>query len=484
MTKANHTMRGAGARRNRRLPVLAALLLLPLAVAAADLPRSIQQVLTLHHVPQSDIGIVVREIGTPAPLLSLNPDVPRNPASAIKVVTTLAALEKLGPDYTWPTEIYTSAPIRNGVLEGDLTIKGYGDPYLVAEEFWKMLGALRRQGLREIRGDLVVDNTYFAPPPENPGDFDGRPFHSYNVLPDALLVNFKAVYFHFYAGPGSISIETEPELPNLRIDNRLQASAGACGGYQRGISMIVPDPAVADRIVFEGSFPRSCRYYTLARSALTPPAYAYGIFTSLWQQLGGTISGGLRTGAAPTDRRPILVWRSRPLGEVIRLVNKFSNNVMTRQILLTLGAELEGEPGTTEKGDKAVHDYLVERGIDVSSLRLENGAGLSRDVRVSPRMLADVMLYADDIPYSPEFESSLAILGRDGTARNRLRQRREAGQAHVKTGTIDHVSSITGYVRAESGRRFVIAGLANHPDVHRGAGEQIWNALIQWTYTQ
>jgi D-alanyl-D-alanine carboxypeptidase/D-alanyl-D-alanine-endopeptidase (penicillin-binding protein 4) len=472
---------------NRRLKLviaLAAALLLQTASAAEELPASIRQVLTAQHVPQSATGIVVQEIGAPAPIVSLNPDLPRNPASAIKVVTTLAALEQLGPDYTWPTEVFTSAPVRNGVLDGDLIIKGYGDPYLVTEEFWKMLGALRRQGLQQINGGLVIDSSYFTPPAENPGAFDNRPFHNYNVLPDALLVNFKAIYFHFYSGANSIDIKTDPELPNLQIDNRLQQSGGRCGGYQRGITMIVPDPVNADRIVFEGRFPKACRYYTLARSALTPPTYAYGVFKSLWQQQGGTIGGGVRIGIAPNDRRPILTWRSRPLGEVIRLVNKFSNNVMTRQILLTLGAELEGEPGTTEKGIKAVGDYLAAHGIDATSLRIENGAGLSRDVRVSPRMLADVLLYADSISFMPEFVSSLAILGRDGTARNRLRKRREAGHAHVKTGTIDHVSSIAGYVRAESGRRFVVVGLVNHADVHRGAGEQLWNALIQWTYAQ
>jgi D-alanyl-D-alanine carboxypeptidase/D-alanyl-D-alanine-endopeptidase (penicillin-binding protein 4) len=481
---STHDERHGARRCLRAATALALLLLSPCLAAAAELPRAVQQVLTSHHVPQSSIGVIVQEIGATNALVSVNPDVPRNPASAIKVVTTLAALEELGPDYTWATEIYTSEPVRGGVLDGDLIIKGYGDPYLVTEEFWKMLGALHRQGLDRINGDFVVDNSYFAPPAEDPGAFDNRPFHSYNVLPDALLVNFKAIYFHFYSGSNAIDIRTDPELPNLKIDNRLQPSGGSCGGYQRGITMIVPDPAVADRVVFEGRFPKACRYYTLARSALTPPAYAFGVFKSLWQQQGGSISGGLRIGKAPTDRRPTLIWRSRPLGEVIRLVNKFSNNVMTRQILLTLGAELEGEPGTNEKGAQAVNDYLAKRGIDTSSMRLDNGAGLSRDARISARMLADVLLYADSIPFSPEFISSLAILGRDGTARNRLRKRRESGHAHVKTGTIDHVSSIAGYVYAASGRRFVVVGLVNHADVHRGAGEQLWNTLIQWTYTQ
>lgn len=475
-------VRAAGAAWCARLAATA--LLLAALPCGAQLPRGVQQVLSAHRLPESGVGIIVREVGAPAPLLALNPQLPLNPASAIKIIPTLAALELLGPEYTWTTEIIASRPWRNGVLDGDLYIKGYGDPYLVTEEFWKMLGALRRQGLHTINGDLVVDNGYFVPPAEDPGAFDKRPFHNYNVLPDALLINFKAVQFHFHAGSSAIDIRTDPELPNLKIDNRLRPVAGSCTGYQRGITMIVPDPVAADRVVFEGSFPRSCGSYQLSRSVLSPPAYAFGVFKSLWAQHGGSISGGMRTGSAPIDRRPLLSWRSRPLGEVIRLVNKYSNNVMTRQIMLTLGAEIEGEPGTAAKGVLAVENYLRDRGIDIDGLRLENGAGLSREVRVTPQSLEQVLLYADSIPFMPEFVSSLAILGRDGTARNRLRKRRESGHAHVKTGTIDHVSSIAGYVDADSGRRFVIVGMVNHREAHRGPGEQLWNALIQWTYAQ
>jgi D-alanyl-D-alanine carboxypeptidase/D-alanyl-D-alanine-endopeptidase (penicillin-binding protein 4) len=455
-------------------------------VHAAALPDPVRRIVNAHALPESSLGIFVQKIGDEAPVVSLNPEIPRNPASTIKILTTLAALEELGPTYQWPTEVYRLGTMRGSRLDGDLLLKGYGDPYLVTEEYWKLVQTLRRQGLEHIDGDLVVDNNFFTIPEQDPGAFDRRPYHVYNVLPDALLVNFKAVYFHFHAGPGSsrVGIQTEPELANLTIDNRLTAVDGPCQGYQRGIAMTIPDPARGDRVVFEGQFPRSCRYYLMSRSVLTPPAYAYGLFRTLWEQSGGSISGGMRTGTAPAGARPVLVWRSRTLAEVIRLVNKHSNNVMTRQLLLTLGAELHGEPGTIDSGIAAINEYLVRRGIDNRSLVLENGSGLSRDERASPRLLADVLLRGSSISFMPEYISSFAILGMDGTARNRLRRRSEAGQAHVKTGTIDHVSAIAGYVRARSGQRYVVVGMANHKDVHHGAGERLWNALIQWTYAQ
>lgn len=472
-----------------RLLVLACLALPPVPVPGAEtlttLPPEVQGVAVRYQLPAGEMGAIVQEIGSPAPLVSVNAQVARNPASTIKVLTTLAALEELGPAYVWPTEVYVDGPVENGTLNGDLIIKGYGDPYFVTEEFWKMLQALRRNGISDIKGDLVIDNSYFQIAPEDPGAFDNRPFHAYNVAPDAFLVNFKASTFHFYpSSNGTVVIKSEPELPNLRIDNRLKGTEGRCGGYQRGIAMVVTDPASADRVVFDGHFARACGGYSLTRSLLTAQTYAFGVFESLWRQIGGTISGGVRLGQVAPGNRQVLSWHSRPLGEIIRLVNKNSNNVMSRLLLLTLGAELEGAPGTVTGGINVINKFLLERGMDPSSLHLENGAGLSREERISARLLADLLLHAYSFSYMPEFVSSLSIVGMDGTAKNRLRMRREAGHAHVKTGTIDNVSAIAGYVDSQSGRKFVVVGLLNHPNVHLGSGSQLWNALIQWTYTQ
>jgi len=477
-------------RRPNCLRARAALLILGLLVTgtslAQGLPDSVAMVARRLGVPDSALGIIVQEIGSEAPLVTLNPDAPRNPASTIKIITTLAALEELGPTYSWPTEVYTTAPVQDGVLDGDLIIKGYGDPYLMTEEFWKMVQALRRQGLETINGDLVVDNSYFTIPEGDPGEFDNRPFHAYNVIPDALLVNLKAVYFHFYpASDGkSVLIKTEPDLPNLEIDNRLIPITGRCGGYQHGIAMTVPDPVLADRVIFEGRYAVSCGHYVFARSVLRPETFAYGVFRSLWEQSGGVITGAVRLGTAGPKLTPWLTWNSRPLAEIIRYVNKFSNNVMTRQILLTLGAELSGEPGTVDGGIKAVQQYLEKNGISSASLVLENGSGLSRHERVTPQLMTDALLRANANPFMPEFIASLSIIGMDGTARNRLKRREEAGHAHVKTGTLDNVSAIAGFVDAKSGRRFVVVGLLNHTQAQYRTGEQIWNALIQWAFNQ
>ena len=453
-------------------------------VSAAQLPKSIDLVIKGYKIPPDAYSLYVREVDSAQPALALNPDIPFNPASVIKIIPTLAALELLGPAYRWKTEVYTLGTVSDGVLQGDLLLKGYGDPHLVIEEFRKILEELRRRGLREISGDLLIDSSWFDIPPVDPGAFDNKPFRSYNVQPHALLVNFKAVRFHFYpaANGKNVRVHTEPELAGLQIDNRLRLRKRYCGGFQRGITVTVPDGNTADQVIFSGRFPNRCRHYILTRSLLTHETYAYGLFKAMWQQLGGAIAGQVRTGAAPASGKPFLVHHSRPLSDIIRHINKFSNNVMTRQLLLTLGAERLEAPGTVDKGLRALEEYLTGVGLDTHSLHIDNGAGLSRDVRVSAGLLADVLAHAWTLPYRPEFISSLAITGVDGTARRRLRNKAGAGAAHIKTGTIDEVSAIAGYVKAKSGQDYIVVGMLNRRLAHKGHGKELMNALVSWVY--
>jgi serine-type D-Ala-D-Ala carboxypeptidase/endopeptidase (penicillin-binding protein 4) len=453
---------------------------------ATSLPRSLEIITQGHQLAESSYSLLVQEVGKADAVLSINTEVPRNPASTIKVVTTLAALEVLGPSYLWPTEVYALGKIRNGVLDGDLLIKGYGDPYMVTENFWKLLQEVQRKGIREIKGDLIIDDSYFSVGAANPADFDNKPERAYNVVPNALLVNFKAAYFHFYPSSNgrSVVVKSDPELPNLNIKNNLKLRKGRCGGFQRGIAINISQDSNKNRVSFDGRYPASCGHYVMSRTVLNPETFAFGVFKNLWEQLGGSFNGKVKKSLAPSDRKPKLVWQSRPLAELIRLINKFSNNVMTRQILLTLAAQVKEAPGTVENGRLVVNEYLQDRGIKTDSLYLANGAGLSRDVRVSAQLMGDALLHADTIAFMPEFVSSLSIMGMDGTARNRLRKRIKPGHAHIKTGTIDHVSAIAGFIDAVSGKRFVVVGMLNNQDAHRGPGEELMNALVEWAYHQ
>jgi D-alanyl-D-alanine carboxypeptidase/D-alanyl-D-alanine-endopeptidase (penicillin-binding protein 4) len=370
-------------------------------------------------------------------------------------------------------------------LDGDLALKGYGDPYLVNEELWKLLRALRRAGLEDIAGDLVLDDTYFDVVEDAPGAFDGQPHRAYNVVPSALLVNFKSVNFQFRGDPGSgrVLITTDPALSNLQIRNELKLGDGPCGGYQAGISFSQADEDALDEVVFGGEFSRRCRSYAMSRTVLQHDTYAFGLFSSLWREVGGKLQGTLRSESVPTDARPVMVWQSPPLGEVIRSINKNSNNVMTRQLLYTLGAERQGSPGTREKGLQAVREFLSSRGLNINSLTMTNGAGLARDERISARLLGSILQEAAKSVYAPEFIASLSLGGMDGTTRGRFDDNSGNGRMHVKTGRIDHVAALAGFVHAANGKNYVMAVMLNAPNAHRGPGQELEEALTHWIHS-
>ncbi len=459
----------------------------PMASAStAPLPAPVAQVARALKVPESAVSVWVQRIGEAAPRVAFNADTPRNPASVMKLVTTFAALEALGPAYTWETEIHLGQPLRADGSTDEVWVRGGGDPFLVIEEHWKMLAALRERGLSRIDRGLVFDVSGFDLPAEDRAAFDGQPDRVYNQLPHPLLVNFNAVRFRIQArSEGGVTVAAAPALPNLRIDNRLQRGAGACGGFQNGVVIALRDDARRDTAVLDGRFPAACREYELSRTVLQPESYAWGLFDLQWRQQGGELKGGWRVGVLPTDiGAPFHVHRSRPLGDIIRSVNKSSNNVMTRHLELALGSERYGSPATPAKGQRAILEVLGERGIDTRGLVIGNSAGLSREGRITARQLAAILGAAWNSPYMPEYASSLAIAGLDGTMRTRFRNSPATGRMHIKTGRLDDVSAGAGYVTAASGQRFLAVVLVNAPAAHRGPGEELQDALLQWVYQQ
>jgi D-alanyl-D-alanine carboxypeptidase/D-alanyl-D-alanine-endopeptidase (penicillin-binding protein 4) len=206
------------------------------------------------------------------------------------------------------------------------------------------------------------------------------------------------------------------------------------------------------------------------------------MFETRWRQLGGEFHGGLRQEVIGEELDPTLTWRSKPLAEIIRSINKFSNNVMTRQLLYTLAAQELEQAGTEAGGIRGIEAYLAQLGLDTGSLILDNGAGLSRQTRISPELLGNVLVTAANSPYGPEFLASLSLGGLDGTTRRRFRRGDVAGSMHVKTGRLDDVSALAGYVHAASGQTYVVVAMLNVPDAHRGPGEELQEALVHWVH--
>lgn len=450
--------------------------------APAAVPPPVAQALAAAGIPDTAASLYVHEVGAERPLLSHGADRSFNPASTMKLVTTYAALELLGPAYTWPTEVYVTGPLSNGVLAGDLILKGHGDPKLTVERLWLLLRNLRARGLREVRGDVILDRTFFTADDHDPARFDGEPSRPYNTGPDALLVNFKAVTVHFVPEPENRTVRliAEPALAAASIANAVSLAEGPCGDWVSRLKFEVSGGPEAARLTISGSYARECGERSRSFSLLGHRAYAAALLSDLWQSLGGSVGGTVRDGPLPQNARLLTITRSPPLADVIRDINKFSNNVMARQLFLTLGAAGMAPPGTAEKARVVIKQTLAQRGLTIPELVIENGSGLSRLERISARSLGALLMQAFRSPVMPEFMSSLPVVASDGTMRKRMPNGEVAGQAHIKGGTLVDVRAIAGYVLDARGRRLVVVFIVNHPSAAASLPAQ--DALLTWIH--
>jgi serine-type D-Ala-D-Ala carboxypeptidase/endopeptidase (penicillin-binding protein 4) len=427
------------------------------------------------HIPGGAAAVVVKPLDGGTLSWSVNEKKPMNPASTMKLVTTYAALHLLGPAFTFRTEMLSEAPLIGEVLRGDLYARGGGDPKLVIEDLWLLVNRLRGFGIREIRGDLVLDKTLFEPIEHDPAEFDGEEGRAYNVGPDPLLMNFKSIAITLV--PDTLArvarVIVVPEVAGLKAPRTVPAIEGGCGDWRSRLSIDISDPM---NVRLRGVFPLACGERAIYLGALEHTNYFAAVFRALWERQGGIWTGAVREAAVPAGARLIVAQESAPLAMLIRDINKFSNNVMTQQLFLTMGAA-SGEPGNPARGGAAVRNLLSARGIEVPGLVLENGCGLSRIERISAGSLGDVLGDAWKSQWMPELMASLPISGVDGTMKAR---NVPTGAAHMKTGLLGDTRAVAGYVLAASGRRYVVVAIINHANASRGTTAH--DALLEWVY--
>jgi len=475
---------------HRALRLIAAVVCFGFAATAmaqtSRLPAPLEQGLKAAGLPLDSAAIVIQEVGSDRPLFWHNAEAPMNPASVMKLVTTYAGLEMLGPAYTWSTDAIALGPVRDGILDGDLLIRGQGDPKLTLESFWLFLRSLQARGIRDIRGNLVLDRSYYGFDPGDPGRFDNDPLQVYNTLPDALLVNFKAVRVSFVpdAVNQRVQIVAEPPLTEIEIVNNVALDNAACPDWRARMRQEIRAEQTSAQLVFTGRMSAACGEQTRHFSILSPQSYAGGLFRRLWSELGGRFGGLVREGTAPVNARPLASQISPPLAEVVRDINKFSNNTMARQLYLSLGVASFGAPATPEKSARALRQWLAQKPLDLPDLVVENGSGLSRIERISARSLAAMLRAAWRSPVMPEFVSSMPVVGVDGTQRRRARTLSYAGQAHIKGGTINGVRAMAGYLVDTNARRWIVVCMINHPKVHNGNAHPFFDRVLQWAYNR
>ena len=444
---------------------------------APPLPPEVEAALARAKLPRESLSVLVADAQGGArtlPRLAHRAQVPVNPASVMKLVTTYAALEQLGPAYTWSTPVFVEGAVQGGSLKGNVYIQGQGDPKLVVERLWLLMRRLQAQGIQVIVGDIVLDRSAFDVPEQDPGRFDGEPLRPYNASPDALLLNYKSSVMTFVpdAPAGLARIQYDPPLAGVqRPASVALAPPGAdCGDWRGALRAELNDPL---KVVFQGAYPAACgeRAWPVAYPA--PREFAARAVEGMWRELGGKLTGSVREGKVPAGLKPAFVSSSPALAEVVRDVNKYSNNVMAQHVFLTLARQKNGV-ATLDGARETLRQWWQARFADVDAPAPDNGAGLSRDARITAQALARMLQAAWASPVMPELVASLPIAGVDGT----LRRSQSRSAAHLKTGSLRDVMAVAGYVHAQSGRRYVLVAIVNHPNAN--AARPVLDALTDW----
>ena len=458
-----------------------AVLLFSVAVSAV-LPDPVTRAMREVGVPVNATAIYVREVGKIEPLVAHRSTVPMNPASTMKLVTTLVGLDVLTPNYTWKTTFASTSRVTAGVLPGPLYLRGSGDPKFVADHLQAAIKSLRDRGIRDIDGDILLDRTRFAGALYDPAKFDGQALRPYNVGPDALLFNFKSVGFKFAPQPdNSVGISIDGPAPDgLTVTNRLRVTGGNCGDWRTLVTPGFASNGNSATASFTGTYPRDCADKDWYVSLFDHNGLLAGTFARMWRDAGGTWTGIMRDGPTPKNARVLYTHTSAPLASMVTDINKFSNNVMARQLLLTIDSELSKKPAQTKRAARSIQEWAKNRGFDIDDLVIENGSGLSRVERISAQSMAKLLEYGLTAPFAADFVSSLPLAATDGTLTRRFVNTQAEGSAYLKTGTLTGVKALAGYLLLPGERKMIFVGFINHGNAE--AGQKALDAAVDWVY--
>ena len=483
-----------------------------LAQSNEQLPSSVKKTLKAANLPESAISFSIIRISkrnSNGPnRFDWQSNLAMNPASTMKLVTTLAAVDLLGPQYRWKTNVYTNGSIQQGVLHGDLIWQGSGDPKLVPEEVSKIMASLRQQGINEIDGDLILDRSAYSPETKSSAPGDGESQRSYNVAPDPLLYAFQTLSFRINNNNGEPEVSYTPRLMNLKVNNKLQNISGGCGDWTKlAKASVIKSGNEEWTASFSGKLPKQCQDLHWNIVAVSPDDFIKQGLMAAWEDAGGEWkkNPAVKAGTAPTFAKLLFSHQGTVLGDAIKDVNKYSNNVMARHVFLTISLEKNGKPASVQESTKVTREWLKKNQLNIPELVIENGSGLSNIERISAQNMTQLLSYSLKSKYHDVFLNSLPIAGTDGTMKNRLIDRLKSifishanaanGEgfkpdtsmpvalqktgALIKTGSLSSVRSIAGFVVSKSGEVYAISSMINHPQAGKG-GIATQDALLAW----
>lgn len=466
-------------------------------VFAQALPEPVRVAMKKSGVPTDSFTLLAAPLARDAPpRVRLGAERPVNPASVMKLVTTYAALDTLGPEFAWQTQFLVDGVVSAGLLRGNLYVRGGGDPKFVMERIAAALQAVRESGISVVHGDIVLDHGVFQVTRNDPAAFDGERLRPYNVAPEGLLVNFKSVILKFEPDSAAqmARVVHEPPLAGVAVDAAVPLVPGPCADWRGGLQARFERP---DAIRFSGKYPVSCGVREWPVAYIDPDTFAARAMEGMWRTAGGLLTGQARAGTTPADARVVHTAASLPLSDIVADINKFSNNVMAQQVFLTLGRVTPGSGaakgatlsgvGTFERSRAWLDRWWRSRmGPSIPQPFVENGSGLSREERITADALLALLRDAAVHPVAgPVLLQSLAVAGVDGTAirmGERGLMKAALGNARVKTGSLRDVASVAGYVQAQDGATWGVVGIVNHPQAAQA--RPVLDALLEWVANQ
>jgi len=442
------------------------------------LPAEVKSAIKRSGIPPQDLSIYIKEAGESSRVIAaLNASQTRTPASVIKVLTTYAAVLKLGFDYRWPTQFYINGNLKRGVLHGDLVVKGFGDPTLESKDLERIVARIKAKGIRAITGNIVIDRTFFRVGTKNSSKFDENPYSPYNAMPDAMMFNERVSTI--CVAPNKNDVHKKHPDGSFVIHNQLQRVNKPCRGRYSWPLVKIDDSKAVPEVWLRGKISKRCGNRNICKVITKPyKSFYYGLKDAL-QRAGVKVNGTMRLRKVPKRARILFTHYSQPLEKIISKTAKKSNNLYARHLLLFLGAKLYGAPATVEKGRRAVIEILNTHGaLGSGTLKIDNGSGLSRTAKLNARLLAHMLDNAYE-RYGKRWMKTLSIAGVDGTIKKRFRGTAVRNRAWMKTGTLKRVKNIAGYVKSKKGKYYTTVIIVNTKK-GRWKAAKLQNEIIKW----
>ena len=445
---------------------------------AYNLPETIKNQISQSGIPKKHLSIYIKEAGQNGKVVaSLNEDTPRTPASVVKSLTTYASLLQLGYDYRFPTKIFTSGKVKKGVLDGNLYVKGFGDPTLGDSALKSIVNKIKSHGIKKINGNIVIDRSYFSVGNRNSSGFDKNIYSAYNAMPDAMMFNERVSTV--YVIPRKHKVSRKYGDLSYDLVNKVKFVNKKCRGRYALPRVKINTKSSSPVVSLSGSISNYCSQIHLNQVITKPYTTFYYALKNSLKSSGVKVTGNLKVNKVPSYARLLFTNYSQKLEKIISKTAKRSNNLYARQLLLYLGAQVYGAPGTLDKGRKAIRSILKQDGVNgVSSIKLDNGSGLSRSAKVTAKSLANMHDVAFD-KYGKRWMNTLSIAVIDGTIRKRFKNSSVKNRAWMKTGTISKVKNIAGYVQNRAGKYYTVVIIVNSKRA-KAYGARLQNKIIGW----